>query len=213
MLFRSKRVLTNLEICLRRKDGSPVWVLENASLLDGEGDSSALIEGTLVDITERKQLGEQFRQAQKMEAIGQLAGGVGHDFNNLLTVIKGNSELLLDRIDPAQPLHKNADQIKKAADQAAGLIRQLLAFSRMQVLQPKILDLNTVVAETGKMLPRLLREDIEVALLQGASLGRVRADQNQIEQIILNLAVNARDAMLHGGKLTKIGRASCRERV
>ena len=200
--LREKRVLTNLEICLRRKDGSPVWVLENASLLDGEGDSSALIEGTLVDITERKHLEEQFRQAQKMEAIGQLAGGMGHDFNNLLTVIKGNSELLLDRLDPAQPLHKSAEQIKKSADQAAVLIRQLLAFSRMQVLQPRVLDLNSIVAETGKMLPRLLREDIEVVLLLGASLARVKADENQIEQIILNLAVNARDAMPKGGKLT-----------
>jgi len=200
--LQEKKVLNNLEIRLRRKDGSSVWVLENASLLDGEGDSSALIEGTLVDITERKNLGEHFRQAQKMEAIGQLAGGVGHDFNNLLTVIKGNSDLLLERIDPAQPLHKNADQIKKAADQAAVLIRQLLAFSRMQVLQPRVLDLNSVVVETGKMLPRLLREDIEVALLPGQSLGQVKADQNQIEQIILNLAVNARDAMPEGGKLT-----------
>ena len=200
--LQEKKVLTNLEVSLRRKDGSPVWVLENASLLDGEGDSSALIEGTLVDITERKHLEEQFRQAQKMEAIGQLAGGVGHDFNNLLTVIKGNSDLLLERLDSAQPLHKNADQIKKAADQAAVLIRQLLAFSRMQVLQPRVLDLNTVVAETGKMLPRLLREDIEVVLLQGELLDRVRADQNQVEQIILNLAVNARDAMPKGGKLT-----------
>lgn len=200
--LQEKRVLTNLEICLRRKDGSPVWVLENASLLASQGDLPDLIEGTLVDITERKHLEEQFRQAQKMEAIGQLAGGVGHDFNNLLTVIKGNSELLLERLDPAQPLHKNADQIKRAADQAAGLIRQLLAFSRMQVLQPRVLDLNSIVAETGKMLPRLLREDIEVVLLLGASLGRVKADQNQIEQIILNLTVNARDAMPKGGKLT-----------
>ena len=200
--LQEKRVLTNLEICLRRKDGSPVWVLENASLLASQGDLPDLIEGTLVDITERKHLEEQFRQAQKMEAIGQLAGGVGHDFNNLLTVIKGNSELLLARLDPAQPLHKSAEQIKKSADQAAVLIRQLLAFSRMQVLQPRVLDLNSIVAETGKMLPRLLREDIEVVLLLGTSLARVKADQNQIEQIILNLAVNARDAMPKGGKLT-----------
>ncbi len=197
-----KKALTNLEVHLRRKDGSPVWVLENVSLLPSEGDSPDLIEGTLVDITERKQLEEQFRQTQKMEAIGLLAGGVAHDFNNLLTIIKGNGELLLDRIDPAQPLHKNAEQVKKAADQAAGLIRQLLAFSRMQVLQPRVLDLNSVVADIGRMLPRLLREDIEVVLLPGVSLGRVKADENQIEQIILNLAANARDVMPKGGKLT-----------
>jgi PAS domain S-box-containing protein len=197
-----KKVLTNLEIRLRRKDGSPVWVLENATLLDGEGDSPVLIEGALVDITERKHLEEQFRQAQKMEAIGRLACGVAHDFNNLLMVIRGNTELLLEGLGPARPLHKNADQIRKAADKAAVLIRQLLAFSRMQVLQPRVLDLNSVLAETGKMLPRLLREDIEVVLLPGASLGRVKADQNQIDQIMLNLAANARDAMPKGGKLT-----------
>jgi PAS domain S-box-containing protein len=197
-----KKVLSNLEMRLHRKDGSPIWVLENASLLEGEGDSATLIEGTLVDITERKSLEEQLRQSQKMEAIGQLAGGVGHDFNNLLMVITGNSELLLTRIDPSQPLHKHAGQIKRAADQAAVLIRQLLAFSRMQVLQPRVLDLNRVVAEIGKMLPRLLRADIEVVVLPAPSLGQVKADQNQIEQIILNLATNARDAMPRGGKLT-----------
>jgi PAS domain S-box-containing protein len=197
-----KKILMNLEVRFRRKDGSPAWVLENASLLDSDGDTPALIEGTVIDITERKHLEEQCRQAQKMEAVGRLAGGLAHDFNNLLTIISGNSELLLDRIDPAKPPHKNASQIKKAADQAADLIRQLLAFSRMQVLQPKVLDLNRVLSETAKMLPRLLLEDIEVVLLPGASLGRVKADQNQIDQIILNLAVNARDAMSQGGKLT-----------
>jgi PAS domain S-box-containing protein len=197
-----RKVLTNLEMCFRCKDGSRVWVLENATLLDGDSDCPPLIEGTVVDITERKRLEEQSRQAQKMEAIGRLAGGVAHDFNNLLTIISGNSELLLDRIDPAKPPHKNASQIKKAADQASDLVRQLLAFSRMQVLQPSVLDLNRILSETVKMLPRLLREDIEVVLVPGASLGLVKADQNQIDQIILNLAVNARDAMPQGGKLT-----------
>ena len=137
-----------------------------------------------------------------MEAIVRLAGGVAHDFNNLLTIISGNSELLLDRIDPAKPPHKNVSQIKKAADQASDLVRQLLAFSRMQVLQPSVLDLNRILSDTVKMLPRLLCEDIEVVLVPGASLGLVKADKNQIDQIILNLAVNARDAMPQGGKLT-----------
>jgi PAS domain S-box-containing protein len=200
--LQKKKVLTNLEMRFRRKDGSPVWVLENASLLDGDGNAPPLIEGTVVDITERKHLEEQSRQAQKMEAIGRLAGGVAHDFNNLLTIISGNSELLLDRIDPAKPPHKNVSQIKKAADQASDLVRQLLAFSRMQVLQPSVLDLNRILSDTVKMLPRLLCEDIEVVLVPGASLGLVKADKNQIDQIILNLAVNARDAMPQGGKLT-----------
>ncbi len=200
--LQKKKILTNLEMRFRRKDGSPVWVLENASLLDGDGNAPPLIEGTVVDITERKHLEEQSRQAQKMEAIGRLAGGVAHDFNNLLTIISGNSELLLDRIDPAKPPHKNVSQIKKAADQASDLVRQLLAFSRMQVLQPSVLDLNRILSDTVKMLPRLLCEDIEVVLVPGASLGLVKADKNQIDQIILNLAVNARDAMPQGGKLT-----------
>jgi PAS domain S-box-containing protein len=200
--LQKKKVLTNVETRFRRKDGALVWVLENATLLDTDGDSPPLIEGTVVDITERKHLEEQSRQAQKMEAIGRLAGGVAHDFNNLLTIISGNSELLLDRIDPAKPGHRNASQIKKAADQASDLVRQLLAFSRMQVLEPTVLDLNRILAETVKMLPRLLREDIEVVVLPGPSLGLVKADQNQIDQIILNLAVNARDAMPQGGKLT-----------
>ena len=200
--LQKKKILTNIEMRFRRKDGSPLWVLGNASLLDGDGNSPPLIEGTVVDITERKHLEEQSRQAQKMEAIGRLAGGVAHDFNNLLTIISGNTDLLLDRIDPAKAPHKNASQIKEAADRATDLVRQLLAFSRMQVLQPKVLDLNRILSETVKMLPRLLREDIEVTLLPGASLGLVKVDQTQIDQIILNLAVNARDAMPQGGKLT-----------
>jgi nitrogen-specific signal transduction histidine kinase/ActR/RegA family two-component response regulator len=154
------------------------------------------------DITERKRLEDQLRRAQKMEAVGQLAGGVAHDFNNLLMVIQGYSEVMLARLDPAEPLRKNAEEIQKATERAASLTRQLLAFSRMQVLRPKILDLNAVLAEMGKMLPRLIREDIELRIVPGASLGSVKADQSQIEQVILNLLVNARDAMPRGGKLT-----------
>jgi len=152
--------------------------------------------------TQREQLEEQLRQSQKMEALGRLAGGVAHDFNNLLTVIKGHSELLFDRMKPADLFYGSTQQIMKTADRAASLTRQLLAFSRMQVLQPRILDLNTLVADMSKLLRRLVREDIEFGFRLGDSLGRVKADPSQIEQVLLNLAVNASDAMPQGGKLT-----------
>jgi signal transduction histidine kinase len=150
---------------------------------------------------EQKQLEERLRQAHKMEAVGRLAGGVAHDFNNLLTVIRGNSDLLIDRegIDNFQK--RCLEQIQKASNRAVSMTRQLLAFSRMQVLQPRILDLNGIVAEMGKMLPRLIGEHIEYSFLADPSLASVKADPGQIEQVILNLAVNARDAMPNGGSL------------
>ena len=151
---------------------------------------------------QREQLEEQLRQAQKMEALGRLAGGVAHDFNNLLTVIKGHSELLIDRMKPSEDIYGSTQQIMRTADRAASLTRQLLAFSRMQVLQPRILDLNSLVADMSKLLRRLVREDIEFGFLLGDSLGRVKADPGQIEQVLLNLTVNASDAMPQGGKLT-----------
>jgi signal transduction histidine kinase/ActR/RegA family two-component response regulator len=154
------------------------------------------------DELQREKLEGQLRQAQKMEALGRLAGGVAHDFNNLLTVIRGHSELLLDRLQPNDPLHNHSQQIRKTSDRAAALTRQLLAFSRMQVMQPKVLDLNETIAEMGKLIRRLIREDIEFGLRLGDSLGRVKADPGQMEQVLLNLAVNASDAMLSGGKLT-----------
>jgi CheY-like chemotaxis protein len=137
-----------------------------------------------------------------MEAVGRLAGGVAHDFNNLLTVIKGHGDLMLDRLQPTDHLHGSARQIEKAADRAASLTRQLLAFSRMQVLQPKVLDLNTLVSEMCSLLKRLVREDISFTFRAGESLGRVKADPGQIEQVIMNLTVNACDAMPKGGRLT-----------
>jgi signal transduction histidine kinase/ActR/RegA family two-component response regulator len=151
---------------------------------------------------QRQQLEEQLRQAQKMEALGRLAGGVAHDFNNLLTVIKGHSELLIDRMKPADVFYGSTQQIMRTADRAASLTRQLLAFSRMQVLQPRILDVNALVADMSKLLRRLVREDIEFSFRLGDSLGRVKADPGQIEQVLLNLTVNASDAMPQGGKLT-----------
>jgi signal transduction histidine kinase/ActR/RegA family two-component response regulator len=151
---------------------------------------------------QRTQLEEQLRQAQKMDALGRLAGGVAHDFNNLLTVIKGNSDLALERIKPTDAVRANCEQIRRVADRAALLTRQLLAFSRRQMLQPKILDLNELIVEMGRLLQRLLREDIEYKTDLGEPLGRVQADPGQMEQVLLNLIVNASDAMPKGGTLT-----------
>jgi signal transduction histidine kinase/ActR/RegA family two-component response regulator len=151
---------------------------------------------------QREQLEGQLRQAQKMEALGRMAGGVAHDFNNLLTVIRGHSDLLLDQLRPEDAMYRNSQQIRKTADRAASLTRQMLAFSRMQVLQPKVLDVNELIAEMGKLLRRLIREDIEFSLRLGDSLARVKADPGQLEQVLLNLTVNASDAMPLGGKLT-----------
>jgi nitrogen-specific signal transduction histidine kinase len=161
------------------------------------------------DITERKRaeeematLQEQLRQSQKMEAIGRLAGGIAHDFNNLLTVIKGYSQLSLPELKEGDPLKGNIEEIKRAADRAANLTRQLLAFSRRQVMEMKVIDLNTILQDLHKMLLRVIGEDIELATVLAEDLGRAKTDPSQIEQVIINLAVNARDAMPNGGKLT-----------
>jgi PAS domain S-box-containing protein len=154
------------------------------------------------DVTERRALEQQLRQSQKMEAVGRLAGGIAHDFNNLLMVVSGYSEFLLDRLGPEPALRAPAQEIANAAGRATSLTRQLLAFSRKQMLAPKILDLNDVVTENLKMLNRVIGEDIDLVMVPAAALGAVRADVGQIEQVIMNLAVNARDAMPSGGKLT-----------
>src|SRR5208337_2507309 len=153
------------------------------------------------DISERRHLEQQLRQSQKMEAIGRLAGGVAHDFNNLLMVIKGHTELLLNVLPPSDHIARKIEQIDRSADRATALTRQLLAFSRMQVLQPQVINLNSIVAEMGKLLPRLIGEDVELVVRAEQQLGAIRADASQMEQIIMNLAVNARDAMPGGGKL------------
>ncbi len=151
---------------------------------------------------ERGRLQEQLQQFQKMEAIGRLAGGLAHDFNNLLTVMNGYSQMILDRLSSADPLRPPLIQIKEAGDRAATLTRQLLAFSRKQVLALQVLDLNCIVANMNKMLPRLIGEDIELVAVHFPGLGCVKADPGQIDQVIMNLAINARDAMPQGGKLT-----------
>ena len=155
-----------------------------------------------IELTERKQLEQQLLQSQKMEAVGRLAGGVAHDFNNLLTVIIGFSQLLLLDCPAGSAQRELLEEIARASEQAATLTRQLLAFSRQQLLEVRVLDMNTVVAEVGKMLDRLIGEDIDLVTVQSKDLGRVKADPGQIEQVIMNLAVNARDAMPKGGKLT-----------
>jgi len=156
----------------------------------------------LMDITGRRHLEEQLRQAQKMEAVGMLAGGVAHDFNNLLTIITGYSQLILNNLGPEDSNRHSVEQIMKAGERAAALTKQLLAFSRRQVLQPKVLDLNKLVSSLGAMLQRLIGEDVDLRLVLPPELGRVSADPGQIEQVLMNLVVNARDAMPKGGVLT-----------
>ena len=191
-----------LEMFVRPPNGGePRWMLAaGAPLLNTTGEKQGGVV-FLRDISVQKRLEQQLRQAQKMEAVGQLAGGIAHDFNNLLAVIIGYGEILEERLNEDDPLRAKAGQITAAGKRAAALTRQLLAFSRQQVLEPKILDLSVVVSDTTRMLQRLIGEDIELVTRVAPELGRVKVDRGQIEQVIMNLAVNGRDAMPQGGKL------------
>ena len=184
----------------RCKDGSWRYLDSIARNLLNEPTVRGVVMNSR-DVTERVLLEEQFRQAQKMEAVGRLAGGIAHDFNNLLTVISANAGFLLEELGSADPRRHDAGEIKRAAERAASLTRQLLAFSRRQVLQPRVLDPNVVVADMDKMLRRLIGEDIELVTVLTPDVKSVLADPGQLEQVILNLTVNARDAMPEGGKL------------
>ncbi len=186
----------------RRKDGT---LYEAEAVISPVRDGAGRVVNFVAvqrDVTRERQLEEQVRQSQRIEAVGRLAGGVAHDFNNLLTIISGYGDLLLDRLGPEHPQRSHVSEIRKAADRAASLTRQLLAFSRRQVLTPQVVDLNSVVANLHNMLRRLIGEDIELLHVPGADLGPVRVDPGQMEQVILNLVVNARDAMPQGGKIT-----------
>ena len=191
--------LHNLECHFRKKNGGQGVGLLSAELIEIEGRQCAIT--ATVDITERHHLESQLRQAQKLESVGRLAGGVAHDFNNLLTIINGYSSLLLKELQPGDPAYLYAQEIGKAGNHAAGLTRQLLAFSRKQILEPRLLDVNTVVTDSGRMLQRLIGEDIELTTRLAPDLGQVMVDPDQIHQVIVNLVVNARDAMPDGGKL------------
>jgi len=189
----------DMEITFRTQAGEQRTGLHSAEIIDVSGEKCII--AIFRDMTEQKVLEKQLRQAQKMEAVGQLSGGIAHDFNNLLSVIIGHSEVLEGKLAGSDSTLKNVEEIKKAGRHAASLVRQLLAFSRQQVLEPKVLDLNSVITDVGKMLRRLIGEDIELEIALDPQLGRIKADQGQIQQVIINLVVNARDAMPKGGKL------------
>ena len=188
------------ELTARRKDGTEFAV--EIALAPLATDDGVLVSSTIVDITERKKMEEQRRLSQRMEAIGKLSGGVAHDFNNLLAVILGCSDVLLDALPPDHPATRKIEMIRKAGASAVDLTRQLLAFSRQQMLQPRVLDLKETVERTQALLRRLIGENIEFTISLDPSLGRVKADPGQIEQVLLNLVINARDAMPQGGRLT-----------
>jgi PAS domain S-box-containing protein len=194
--------IRNEEVLYRRRDGTVFWGLLSAAAVRDEASTVLYYDGAVSDVTDRKQLEEELRQTQKMEAVGKLAGGVAHDFNNLLTAIQGYAVMLAESLPPDSTAHRDVDEITRAASRAAGLTRQLLAYSRRQVLSPEVLDLRQVVDELGTMLRRLIGENIQLVTRHTSSETFVRVDRGQIEQVILNLVLNARDAMPQGGTVT-----------
>jgi len=190
-----------IELSYLRKDSRQIWTIENVSVIAGE-NGDRILEGAMLDVTQRRSLELQLQQSQKMESIGKLAGGVAHDFNNLLTVMRGYCDLQLANSAPSDPIHGYAQQIASAVDRAAGLTRQLLAFSRQQVLQARVVNLNTLLHDFERLLRRMVGEDIEMRTIFDPDLGNVRVDPGQMEQVVMNLVTNARDAMPEGGVLT-----------
>ena len=192
----------NLEVALRAKDGRTITALESARAVRDQNGRLLYYHGTLTDITERRQMEDELRQTQRMEVIGQLAGGIAHDFNNLLTVIVGYTDLMRAELEEGNPIRKDLDEVEKAARSAASLTQQLLAFGRRQMLQPVVLDLNHVVGKVESMLRPLIGETIELETILDPTLGGVLVDPGQIDQVLMNLVVNARDAMPEGGTIT-----------
>lgn len=191
-----------VDILNYRKNGAAFWNALSLDPVHDENGSLSYYVGVQTDVTDRKRLEEQLRQSQKMEAVGRLAGGVAHDFNNLLTIISGYSQIMLAMPDLPDNIREPVDAINQAGDRAAALTRQLLGFSRQTILQPKVLDLNAVILETGKMLRRVIGEDVLFTTTLAPHLSAVKVDPGQVDQVLMNLAVNARDAMPRGGKLT-----------
>jgi hypothetical protein len=200
-ILKQHGLVRDFESQVRKKDGAIIWVLESARTLGRGSRGDVDFEGVIMDVSERKILEAQLVRSQKIEAVGQLAAGVAHDFNNLLGVITGYAELLRKELGRDDLRLMRVEHIQRAAARAADLTRQLLAFSRQQVLQPSVLDLNTVVGSVEGMLRRLISENVQIVTVFGSNLGHVKVDPGQVEQIIINLAVNARDAMPRGGKL------------
>ena len=200
--YRRTGSLNGVEVQWRRKDGRVIIVRLSGCAATITDEPEEVLELIAEDITDRRQLEEQLRQAQKMDAVGRLAGGVAHDFNNLLMVINGYTEVLLEQLEPGSAMHHKVQSIQQAADRAATLTRQLLAFSRKQLLELKVVDVNTVVGDMERLLRPLIGENIELVTRLSTETGHTRADAGQLEQVIMNLVVNAKDAMVEGGKLT-----------
>jgi PAS domain S-box-containing protein len=199
--FRRTGRMDGFEARWKRKDGVIITVRISGRAVAGGDEPSDVLEAIAEDITERRVLEDQFRQSQKMEAVGRLAGGIAHDFNNLLMVISGYTEVLLYHLSPGHPLHAKAEAIQQASDRATTLTRQLLAFSRKQLLELKVIDVNAIVTDMERLLRPLIGEDIELTTSLTPAIGCTRADAGQLEQVIMNLVVNAKDAMPNGGKI------------
>ena len=200
--YRRNGNLNGIEVQWRHRDGHTITVRLNGRAANSAEETEEVLELIAEDITERRQLEEQFRQAQKMEAVGRLAGGVAHDFNNLLMVINGYTEVLLEQLEAGGDMHQKVQSIQQAADRAATLTRQLLAFSRKQLLELKVVDVNTVIGDMERLLRPLIGENIELLTRLSTEAGRTRADAGQLEQVLMNLVVNAKDSMPEGGKIT-----------